>query len=62
MCSTCGKTFSNARVLKSHMNIHTGQRPYTCDLCIRSFTHYTALVTHRKIHTNTQSNNENYNK
>lgn len=54
VCTTCGKAFSNARVLKTHMNIHTGSRPFTCDICLRTFTHYSALATHRK----TQHSNE----
>ncbi|CAH1776375.1 unnamed protein product [Owenia fusiformis] len=47
-CRICLKTFSSKGNLKSHMNIHTGDRPYKCNVCGQDFTHHTVYRRHQK--------------
>eukprot|EP00794_Sanderia_malayensis_P005375 gene5375-6047_t len=37
VCHVCDKAFSQSYELKFHMNIHTGQKPYSCERCGRCF-------------------------
>ena len=39
VCRVCNKLFQRPSTLKTHMNSHTGERPYFCpnDSCKRSF-------------------------
>ena len=32
-CKFCGKTFSLPQYLEEHEHIHTGLKPYQCDVC-----------------------------
>ena len=37
-CESCGKTFTEAGSLKTHINsIHNGQKDHKCNICEKSF-------------------------
>jgi len=38
VCPVCQKGFISIQRLQSHMNIHTGIRPFKCDYCVKDFT------------------------
>ncbi|XP_076444781.1 uncharacterized protein LOC143282839 [Babylonia areolata] len=50
-CTTCGKTFADARNLKAHRNIHTGLRRFGCEVCGKHFTQKAHLQSHQATHT-----------
>ncbi|XP_049547356.1 zinc finger and SCAN domain-containing protein 31-like [Anopheles darlingi] len=45
-CNVCGRRFSLPCMLKTHMNTHTGLRPYSCVYCNRVYGNGSDLVEH----------------
>lgn len=51
-CKYCLRNLSSRQNLREHMYIHTGEKPYICDIvgCNQSFRQGSLLSIHKKIH------------
>uniref|UniRef100_A0A673WCX4 B-cell CLL/lymphoma 6 member B protein-like n=1 Tax=Salmo trutta TaxID=8032 RepID=A0A673WCX4_SALTR len=50
-CGLCGKPFHQPAHLRSHMRVHTGEKPYGCSHCTKRFSHSHQLKMHERVHT-----------
>ena len=49
-CTYCGKRFISQSKLKIHEMIHTGERPFKCEICGKCFNQLVNLNKHLKYH------------
>ncbi|XP_068576793.1 zinc finger protein 208-like [Cebidichthys violaceus] len=49
--NTCGKILIKKSLLNTHVSIHTGEKPYSCDTCGKIFSQKSSLTAHVSIHT-----------
>ena len=47
----CKKAYPNRNGLHKHKLLHTGERPFKCDICHKAFRQKVAMEGHRRIHT-----------
>ena len=50
MCGECGKYYDSNYALEMHSRIHSGQKPFKCELCGCAFTQKGTLRSHMMTH------------
>lgn len=50
LCGTCGKAFSDKKLLRIHLQTHNDVKPYSCSTCNKRFSYPSSLSSHKKVH------------
>lgn len=50
-CVLCRRGFNSRSNLRSHMRIHTLEKPFACKYCTRKFSQSSTLRNHVRLHT-----------
>ncbi|GFY61051.1 zinc finger protein 85 [Trichonephila inaurata madagascariensis] len=50
VCHICGKKYTWSHDLKIHYRVHTGEKPYKCEICSRCFSQSGAVQIHKNRH------------
>ncbi|OCT85282.1 zinc finger and BTB domain-containing protein 41 [Xenopus laevis] len=51
-CPKCDKVFDRVGKYESHTRVHTGEKPFECDICHQRYSTKSNLTVHRKRHNN----------
>ena len=53
-CSQCDKCFAGPSLLKEHMRVHSGEKPFSCPVCNKHFRNQSHVKRHMATHTKPQ--------